>query len=195
MPVPISPSFSCHYCLWLPRETSALLRKTPSVLCVSVVLKHPRKMEKPTEFTQDAFMFVRKPNGPFFSWGAELGSQPQLAFFFPSCTYSIFPLLILSRQEHSVATQKGREGGKPGAKSILVRACLGAETEGHSPLPPHFMGDHACNKPVSENEGALFLFEYTALRLGLCWLMTCPWEMPLAEAALQVAWQDLSQFP
>lgn len=33
-----------------------------------------------------------------------------IAFFFPCCTYSIFPLLVSSRQEHSVATW--RERGK-----------------------------------------------------------------------------------
>lgn len=45
----------------------------------------------------------------------------------------------------------------------------------HSPLPPLFIGYCRHNKPVSENEGTLFLFEEIALRLGLCCLMTNPW--------------------
>lgn len=87
----------------------------PSVLCVSVVLRHPGKMGKPTESTQDSFVFVQKPNEPFFGGGGRgEGRQvcsclsPGSLFSSLSCTYSIFPLLVPSRQEHSAATR--REG-------------------------------------------------------------------------------------
>lgn len=89
----------------------------PSLLCVSVVLKHPGKMGKPTEFTQDAFMFVQKPKGPFLGGGGGIDKFAAVSapdFFYSSCTYSIFPLLVPSRQEHSVATR--REGERETCK-------------------------------------------------------------------------------
>lgn len=61
-------------------------------------------------------------------------------------------------------------------QNMLVCECVcKLKLKPRSRLPPHFIGDHACNKPVSENEGTLFLFEEIALRLGLCCLMTNPW--------------------
>lgn len=183
MPVPISPA--CAHLSFLPlgpRGASALPQEKISSLCApcrlgeSRVLKHAGKRGKPPEFTKAAFTLVQKLNGPFLMGeGGGMEQVCQKACLLPSYTYSIFPWLVLSRQEHTVAIWKAGRGGNLVQNKPMYKCVCELKLKPRSPLPTHFIGDHTCNKPVSENEGSLFLFEEIALHLGLCCLMTNPW--------------------
>lgn len=81
-------------------------------------------------------------------------SQPQKAFLLPGCTYSIIAMLVPSRQERGVATWRAGRRGNVQNTPVNEWVCK-LKPKPHSPLPPHFIGDRARNKPVSENEGAL----------------------------------------
>lgn len=67
-------------------------------------------------------------------------SQPQKAFLLPSCTYSIFPLLVPSRQEHDIATWRAGRG-KPGARYTCVSVSASAN---RSPVVPYHPISSGC---------------------------------------------------
>lgn len=86
-----------------------------------MVLKQGEKRGKPPELTKAAFSLVQKPDGPFLTGGSDkfTAFSAQKPFLLPSYTYSISPLLVPSRREHSVATWRARRG-KAGARYTCV---------------------------------------------------------------------------
>lgn len=103
----------CHFCLCVPEEHLLLTRKLSSLYALCFL---SRALKQLNLLKMLSCLFRNRVGPFFFLWGTGWGqtslqlSQPRMAFFFPCCTYSIFPLLVPSRQEHSVVTW--REGGR-----------------------------------------------------------------------------------
>lgn len=57
------------------------------MLYVSGVLQLLGMMGKPNEFTQDAFMFIEKPNGPIFFYGEQGEADKSTALSVPDCFF------------------------------------------------------------------------------------------------------------
>lgn len=107
------PHLSCLWCFVISpsgSQRSSPTRKISSLcashrLLESRVLKHAGKRGKMPEFTEASITLVQKPNGSFFDGGRNkftAFSAPG-SFPLPSCTNSIFILLVQSRQKQSVA--------------------------------------------------------------------------------------------